>query len=372
MQNGSLRKRGNRYYAIIMTEDAFGNKKQREFSTHTDNKKAAQKFLNELLIDYERIGISSEKMKFGAYIDSFLRKAKPDLSPTSYRDYRLILADHVKPILGNIYLDKLKASHLEEYYALKRETLSSNTVNKHHRVINKALADAKRLGLIVVNPAENAKPPKTEPPSVGEALTPENAAKLFQTVRGSEFELPCLLAALCGLRRGEICGLRWKDIDFEKHTLTVNQTLVKVGGEYCTKPPKSKTSIRTITVPELVLAALRRQKTQNAANKLRYGTDYLGNDLVLCNELGEHINPDWLTRTFDIYLKMAGLQHIRFHDLRHTNATLMLVSGTPLKVASERLGHSTIKITADLYTHVTTSLDQKASAGLDKLFAVGN
>lgn len=371
MQNGSLRKRGNRYYAIIMTEDAFGNKKQREFSTHTDNKKAAQKFLNELLVDYERIGLPSDKMKFGAYIDSFLRSAKPDLSPTSYKDYKLILETHVKPILGNIYLDKLKAMHLEEYYALKRQTLSPNTVNKHHRVIKKALADAKRLGLIVTNPTENAKPPKIEQPSAGEALTPAETAKLFQAVRGSDFEIPCLLAALCGLRRGEICGLRWQDIDFEKATLTVNQTLVKAGGEYFFKAPKSKTSIRTITVPDIALSALKRQKAQAAANKLRYGADYLG-DLVLCNAAGEHINPDWITHTFDQYLSAAGLRHIRFHDLRHTNASLMLASGTPLKVASERLGHSTIKITADLYTHVTTSLDQKASANLDRLFAAEN
>ena len=366
MQNGSLRKVGNTYYARIYVEDQFGRRKRRELSLHTNNKKAAQKALNELLYEYEHGSGVMEKMLLSDHIVKWLAHIQPDLSPTSYRDYEMILMRHVSPVLGHIYLDKLKAIHLQDYYDLKRKTLSPSTVNKHHRIIKKMLQDALNLSLISVNPAEHVTPPKVPYANTGVGLTTKDAVALLAAVQNTDFELPCLLATLCGLRRGEICGLRWQDIDFERSTLSVRQNLVRVGGKLIFKTPKSVTSNRTISIPEMVRASLLERRRRVATQKLYYGINYIDNDLVICNVVGECINPDWLSRQMDKYLKTAGLAHIRFHDLRHTNATMMLEAGVPLKVASERLGHSSIQITADLYSHVTTSVDQEASKKIEQ------
>ena len=370
---GFLRKRGNRWYAVVYIEDDFGNKKKREFSCKTDNEKQAKKFLRELLykIDTGEIG-TSEKMKLKAYLERFIHLKEPTLSPTTIKDYKLILIDHVSGVMGDVYLDKLKPIHLQQYYRLKLETLSPSTVKKHHRVIKKALHDAERMGLINKNPADLVDPPKVSKTNIGHALLIEDTNKLLEVIRNTECEIPCMLAMLCGLRRGEVCGLRWKDIDFNNNTIKIEQTLIRAGGEIFFKQPKSDGSIRKIVAPQIVIDALKKRKSYIAACKLRFGSDYNDDDLVLCNDLGEHINPDWVTRNLKKYLKLAGIDDARFHDLRHTNATIMLQAGVPLKVASERLGHSSVKITGDIYSHVTKSLDREASDKIDQLYKKTN
>lgn len=366
---GFLRKRDNRWYAVVYVEDEFGVKKKREFSCRTDNKKQAQKFLNELVYKYDHGDFcTGEKMKLKAYLERFIHLKENSLSPTTLKDYKLILLDHVSSVMGDVYLDKLKPLNLQEYYRLKLETLSPSTVKKHHRVIKKALNDAVKLGLISKNPADFVDPPKVPKNKTGHALELDETNRLLEAVHNTDFEVACMLAMLCGLRRGEVCGLRWQDIDFTNNTIKVEQSLVKAGGEYIFKTPKSDDSIRKISAPLLVMDALRKRKMHVTACRLKYGPEYQDHDLVLCTDIGEHINPDWVTRNIKKYLKLAGIDPIRYHDLRHTNATIMLLNGIPLKVASERLGHSSVKITGDTYSHVTKSIDREASDKIDELY----
>lgn len=181
-------------------------------------------------------------------------------------------------------------------------------------------------------------------------------------------ELPIMLAALCGLRRGEVCALRWCDIDLKKNTLRVERSLCRVNGEIVIKLPKSDTSIREIQMPSIVNKTIKKHYKTMLENKIKYGDNYSSEDFLISNELGEFMDPDYLSHSFSLTLEKAGLEHIRYHDLRHTNATIMLTQGVPLKVASERLGHSTINITADLYSHVTRDLDKEASERIDGIF----
>ena len=309
-----------------------------------------------------------EKVKLKEHIDQFLRIRKNDLSPNTYADYENILVKHVIPIMGELYVNKIKSIQLQEYYALKLETLSACTVNKHHRVLKKLFKTAMQMGIIAANPTELVDPPKVPKSQVGQAMSIEDVRKLLDFVKNTNMELPIMLAALCGLRRGEVCALRWCDIDLKKNTLRVERSLCRVNGEIVIKLPKSDTSIREIQMPSIVNKTIKKHYKTMLENKIKYGDNYSSEDFLISNELGEFMDPDYLSHSFSLTLEKAGLEHIRYHDLRHTNATIMLTQGVPLKVASERLGHSTINITADLYSHVTRDLDKEASERIDGIF----
>lgn len=370
---GFLRKKKNtkNYYAVVEIEDAFGNKKRKEVSTGTDKEKEAKKFLRKLMTDIENGTAGNlEKTKMKDLIEHFLSTKEHELSPNTRQDYRNILLNHVAPVLGDMQVNKVKAIHLQKYYTLKLETLAPNSVNKHHRVLKKLFKTAMQLELITVNPADIVDAPKTEKKNVGQVLSIEEVQQLVEYVHGTILEIPVMLAALCGLRRGEICALKWEDIDFEKGTLTVSKSMCRLeSGEWMLKLPKSDTSAREIQIPSVVIKTLKNRKIWTLENKVRYSNCYSNENFVVCNEFGEFYSPDSLSHSFSLALEHAGIRHVRFHDLRHTNATIMLQQGIPMKVASERLGHSTINITADLYTHVTRDLDKEASEKINEVFA---
>ena len=369
---GFLRKKkdSKNYYAIVEIEDAFGNKKRKEVSTKTDKEKEAKKFLRKLMADIENGTAGNlEKTKMNELINHFLSSKTHELSPNTMRDYKNILLNHVAPVLGDMQVNKIKAIHLQKYYNIKLETLSPNSINKHHRVLKKLFKTAIQLELITVNPAEIVDAPKTEKKNVGQVLTIAELQQLIDYVRGSMLELPVMLAALCGLRRGEICALKWSDIDLDKGTLSVSKSMCRLeSNEWVLKLPKSDTSARVIQIPSIVIKTLKSHRISILENKLKYSSCYSDEDFVVCNEFGEFYSPDCLSHSFSLALEHAGIRHIRFHDLRHTNATIMLQQGVPMKVASERLGHSTINITADLYTHVTRDLDKEASEKINQIF----
>lgn len=369
---GFLRKKKNskNYYAIVEIEDAFGKKKRKEVSTGTSNEKEAKKFLRKLINDIENNAVGNmEKTTLNELIDHFLSYKSHELAPNTMRDYKNILLKHVAPILGDMQVNKIKAIHLQKYYTIKLNTLSANSVNKHHRVLKKLFRTAMQLELITVNPADIVEAPKTEKKNVGQALTVEELHQLIDYAEGSMLEIPIMLAALCGLRRGEICALKWSDINFDKGTLTVSKSMCRLeSNEWVLKLPKSDTSAREIQIPSIVIKSLKKRRISTLENKLKYCNCYSDDDFVVCNELGEFYNPDCISHSFSLALEHAGIRHVRFHDLRHTNATIMLQQGVPMKVASERLGHSTINITADLYTHVSRDLDKDASERINQIF----
>ena len=262
---------------------------------------------------------------------------------------------HMKPALGRINLSKLSPVHVQGFYRDRLDAgLSASTVNKIHTVLHKALSQAVRWSLISRNPTDAAKAPN---PTLQEMrpLSLEETHRLFKAARGDKLEALYVLAVTTGMRRGELLGLKWSDVDLKGGAISIRRTLsrtdngkrIKLGG------PKTKKSRRTVRLTPRAIEALKAHRKRQLEEMMEFADLWKDNGLVFTTETGTPINPSNLRqRSFAPLLKKAGLQHIRFHDLRHTCATLLLSQNTHPKFVQELLGHATIAITLDTYSHV--------------------
>ena len=249
-------------------------------------------------------------------------------------------------------IDRLFANLLRHGRQDGKGGLSAKTVLYTHRVLSEALEHAVKKNLIARNPAKNLtnvpKPKKFR----SSIYTVEELLHLLEIIRDTPYELAVALAGLCGLRRGECLALRPEDVDFERHVIHIRRQLIEVNQELQFTEPKSMESIRTIGAPLEVFEIIQRRMQAIQRHKEMLQAEYQEHELLLCGNNGRPFRPRNFTANFKAILARNHLKDIRFHDLRHTCASLMLTSGVALKTASEILGHSSIAITADLYTHV--------------------
>jgi integrase len=309
------------------------------------------------------------KTTVGEWIDIWLHEYKrPDLRPTTWDSYAYLVRVHLKPAIGHIPLKALRPEMVQRLYNEKRaEGLSSRTVRYIHAVLHGALKQAVRNNLLARNVTEATTRPKEEKKEI-RPLSQEEARQFLSVVEGDRLSAAFLLALGTGLRLGELLALRWDDLDLKAGTLTVRRGLCRVydqeDGERKTRlvfqEPKSARSRRTIPMPSNILAALKKHKIRQNEERLLVGAAYGDQGLVFCTPIGTPIDPRNMARHFDGCLRKAGLPHVRFHDLRHTFATLMLELGQSPKTVQEILGHSTISITLDTYTHVGMDLKTQA------------
>lgn len=263
----------------------------------------------------------------------------------------------------SLYGRFLKPQHIQKYYADALESgrrdgrggLSARTVHHHHRVLYEALRHSVKHGIIVRNPAEAVDPPR--PSDTGIAmLGPNEVLLLLEVAKGTPYYPVFFTALYTGLRRGEVLGLRWCDVDLELATLSVVQTLQQLRtGEYVFSEPKTKASRRIALPPSLAILLREHRMRQEDARKL-FGKTLVQTDLVFSHPDGRPLRPNTVTRALATIGRSVGLKGIRLHDLRHAHATLMLQQGVHPKVVSERLGHSSISITLDTYSHVLPGL----------------
>jgi len=246
--------------------------------------------------------------------------------------------------------------------------LSTRTVLHIHRILKQALAVAVQWEMIARNPAANVKPPKAAAKPM-QTYDLAQTAELIEAMRGTRLFIPVLLAVLCGLRRGEIAALRWKNIDLTAGQIAVVQSASQAGTVVRYKEPKSGRS-RTVALSVTILEELRAHRLRQAQELLRLGTRLSDDTFVCAREDGLPMQPDSLTHDWGRKIATTNLPRIRFHDLRHAHATHMLVSGVHPKVASERLGHSKIGITLDLYSHVLPNMQADADAIVDEALRV--
>ncbi|MCM3787891.1 site-specific integrase [Domibacillus indicus] len=340
-------------------------KKKRGFATKKEAEKALTALLNEL---NERAYIEPSKQRYDDYMKAWIKEKKHDLSVQTLKAYNSYLKAHILPNLGAVPLAKLTPLHIQCFVGeLRNKGLAETTTKRIFNVVNASLNSAVKLELIKKNPASIIEKPK--------ALAKKNAIWTVEEVSlflkhstSSPYYTAFLLAVTTGMRQGEILGLRWVDVDFQNECLVIKQTLTHDGKGF-KEGTKSKAGNRSIGLDTTTLSALKHQRKKNMANKLAYGNTYSDHDLVICTRKGKPINPRNLLRTFNNLISKANLSQVRFHDLRHTHASLMLQQGENIKLISERLGHSSVKITLDTYSHVLPNMQQEASNRLaNKLF----
>jgi integrase len=303
-----------------------------------------------------------ERQTLGHYLPAWL-ESKKQLEASTWLRYRIFVERTLIPELGRMQLSKLPPQHLQRLYAKKLEDgWSPTTVNHLHTVLHGALEQAVRWDLIPRNVSDLVDPPRKNRKEM-HVWTPEQARAFLAILSGDRLEALFRLALHTGMRQGELFGLRWRDVDIESGALYVQTALkVQAAGRALGKP-KTEHSRRKIELGIDAIDALRAHHKRQAEERLAMGQVWADNDLVFCDTIGGGLAPNNVTRRhFQPAIKRAGVPTIRFHDLRHTAATLMLLGGVPVKVVSERLGHSNVGITLNIYAHVLPSMQKDAAA----------
>lgn len=367
---GHIRKRETKnktVWQVILDkgEDSKG-KRLRDYYT-LSSKKEAQVFLSEKLAEsHKGTYIEPSQMTVGECIEEWLQVyAHPRLAANTIRGYEVNFNCHTIPYIGNVKIQKLSAATIQGMYQeLEKKGLSPRSIQYVHTTLHEVLKYAYKMQIIPRNPAEFVSVPKQQKYKA-QIYDRKEVENLLEAAKGTRFDIPIRLAVGLGLRRGELLALQWPDIDFQNNTVSVNKNLVYADKKYTVGEPKTQSGIRKLAAPPSLMEALRHHRVRQSENKLAFGKAYQDNQLVCCRPDGQYINPATFSNAFGDFLKTHELRHIRWHDLRHTNATLMLQAGVSAKVASERLGHANISITMDIYTHVTQELQQEAAEKLE-------
>jgi integrase len=369
-QGGSVRRRGSTWTAYYFIYDATGRRIQKSkggFRT----KKDAQTFLSTILAGLNA-GTYTEptKLRLGEYlVERWLPLMKPSLKESTWDSYRRNIELHIVPELGGIPVQKLTADRLDRFYAEKlaggrrdgrAAGLAPKTVRHLHTILHKALHDAERKGLVLRNVAAAADAPAARAPEMKTWTAPQ-LRSFLAAMAEHRLEAAFVLSATTGMRRGEILGVRWTDLDLARRRLSVQQAIVSVAYAITVSTPKTARGKRSISLDPITVVALQHHRRRQQTERLNLGQPFNDLDLVFTREDGGPIHPDYFSQLFNRTVKKLGLPRIRLHDIRHTYASLGLAAGVPTKVMSERLGHATTAFTADVYTHVIPALEEAAA-----------
>lgn len=370
-------KNGKTVYDIIVDlprkPDGSRNQlKKRGFKS----KKEAQLFIADTIMKVTNgHNFSGDKILLEDYLERWLKNEESSLSPSTQKRYREFCV-HISNHLGQVPISKITGLQIKEFYkelenpqeySNFKKGLSRSTILKIHRMFHKSLTDAVRDGTIDKTVISNIKYGGVEKAhtEVWDNLT---CYSFLDRIQEELIYLPVLLAFETGLRQSEITGLKWEDINIEKGLLSVkrNYSYDDLKKSLSDKKTKTKSSVRTITLFDNTIENLKKQKQKQRLNKLLVGESYIDSGYVCTNTLGNPINPHYISKRFAQVIKKYNFKKIRFHDLRHSHATLLLKENIHPKIVSERLGHSSISITLDTYTHVSTDIERNVLLSVNK------
>ncbi len=370
-------KKGN-YYAVLSYTDPSGKRKRPWIPLHLPekgNKRRAEAMLAEIRAGYEiplKDGYYPD-MPFTDYLLCWLDIAKARVRPTTYAAYQSALNSVIIPYFEPLHLSlqELHARHIQAFYMEKLKTVKPSTVIRYHAIIHQALKYAFKTDMVAQNVASKVDRPKLND-FKATFLTAEELQTVFDATANTPLELPVLVAAFYGLRRGEVVGLKWSAIDFEKNTLTICHTVTSIyidGKRNVIEQDATKTKAGLRTLPligrfkEYFLQAKEWQAQNRRICKNSYDKQYL--DYVFVDEMGKRLLPNTLTTQFPKILEKNGVPKMRFHDLRHSCASLLLANGVPLKQIQEWLGHSDFSTTANIYAHLDFSSKISSAEALE-------
>ncbi len=355
--------------------DPATGKRKRIKRAFQGNQREAKKEMTRLMHEFETGAyIETTQLNLKDYLERWVNDyAKINLRPKTYERYEDLIGQHITPALGRIELSKLRPMHLQQFYAHLltngrlngRGGLAPATVRQCHRIIHRALEMAVKWQVLTQNAAKAVEAPRVQRPEIT-VLTEEQINILLDKARDTTYYCTLVVAIYTGMRRGEIYGLRWKDVDFKNLKVSVRQTAQyskKQGIIF--KDPKTATGRRSIAITPFVAKELKRHQVRQSEIKLYYGTHYENHDLVISQPNGRPAHPDSITSWLGKFTEKIGIPRIRFHDLRHTHASLLLKQGVHPKVVSERLGHAGIIITLDTYSHILPGLQEEAMKKFD-------
>ena len=371
---GSIRQKSKNSWQIqIYTGKGPDGKTKRHFETVRGRKGDAQRRLTELLGSLDKgVYTPPGRLTVAAHLNNWLDGyVKTNCSQRTLEGYQSIIERHLTPALGHIQLKHLHPQAIQAYYGKAHEKkLSNRTVHHQHRVLSQSLKYAVRQGYLGRNPAELVDPPSPKGKSM-RTLTQNEIMDLLINARDSYYYPVIYTAVSTGLRQAELLGLRWRDIDLDLQSISVCQTLCKRHCLFIFKEPKTSHSRRLVSMTPKLADYLSQYKGERESLSLHLGRLLKPDDLVFSNAEGKPLDPGVLSHNFARIAKRAGLRNVRFHDLRHTFASLMLLRGAKPKVISEALGHASVAFTMDTYSHIIEGMQSEAMALLDEVLPPG-
>jgi integrase len=370
---GHLRERSPGHWAIVIeSRDPQTGKRKRKWHSFKGTKREARIECSRLITEAQRgIGLEPSKVTLAEFLHRWLAQMRPQISPRTHERYTELVTKNIIPALGSVTLSRLHAVQISEAYTRAlvsgrrdgKGGLSPASVHYQHRVLKKAIGQAVKWGLLPGNLLDAVDPPRVERTRM-QIYDMAQTAEALALARPTRLYVPVLLALLCGLRRGEITALRWRNVDLEGAQLAIVESTEQTSKTIRLKETKTGRA-RTVALPSLVGDELRRHRIEQAQELLQIGIRQDGESFVYAREDGQPMQPRSLTHAWDQFRARTTLPRIRFHDLRHSHATHLLAGNVHPKIASERLGHSKVGITLDLYSHVLPGMQADAAARVD-------
>ena len=375
---GHLQEKKGLYYMVLSYKDKSGKRVSKWLPTGLPvkgNKKRAEDMLMAARAEFVAGEAAIDRdMPFSSYLVQWMEIARSTLKPNTAAGYASMIQNPIAPYFQQrgITLGGLQAVDIQMFYTDQLKRVSANTVIHYHAIIHRALKYAVKTDLIDVNPADKVERPRKDR-FTASFYDGNEVNRLFQVARGTPLELPVMLAAFYGLRRSEVVGLKWDAIDFENKTIAIRHTVtvcaekgrrIEVAAD-TTKTASSRRTLPLVPAFQTKLAALKEQQEKNRILCGRsYCTDYLG--YVLVDAMGNRLKLSYISTAFPVLLKRSGLRPIRFHDLRHSCASLLLKNGVPMKQIQEWLGHSDFSTTANIYAHLDAGSKLTSAQAMEK------
>jgi len=377
---GHMRQRGDVWeLRVYVGRDPVTGRKKTLTRTFRGGKREAEEALSRLVTEAAGGGHAAQDATVGNLIDQWFEMAKPDLSPTTIRGYRRAIDSYIIPALGKVPLARLGTAQIDRFYTQLRSSggsggqpLAPATVRQAHAILRRALNQGVKWGWLATNPAQHASPPRVRRPQL-EPPPPEDVMRLIDEASKEDPDFGCLLhvAATTGARRGELCGLRWRNVDLKALTMTISRSVVEGSKGVAVEKDTKTHAARHIALDADTAAVLTSQKRRISERALASGTT-LGDEAFVFShspDASTSLQPNDVTKEFIRVRHRVGLESVRLHDLRHFAATRLLAAGVPVRTVSGRLGHANASTTLGVYAHFLEASDREAAEALGAVLA---